>query len=81
MTDAIPVVKGNLGRQRLAFALDCPDWDSALNAAQQVAVHVGVLKVGLELFVREGPKSTQLGQVLGCEIFPRSEASRYPRNG
>jgi len=30
---------------------------------------VGVLKVGLELFVREGPKATQFGLKLGCEVF------------
>ena len=62
-------MQNGLGRRRLAFALDCPDWDSALNAAQQVAPHVGVLKIGLELFVREGPKAIQLGQHLGCETF------------
>jgi orotidine-5'-phosphate decarboxylase len=59
----------SLGRQRLAFALDCPEWESALNVAKQVAPHVGVLKVGLELFVREGPRAVRLGRDLGCDTF------------
>jgi orotidine-5'-phosphate decarboxylase len=30
---------------------------------------VGVLKVGLELFVREGPSATKLGAELGADVF------------
>jgi orotidine-5'-phosphate decarboxylase len=59
----------SLGRKRLAFALDCPEWGSALNAAKQVAPHVGVLKIGLELFVREGPRAVRLGRDLDCDTF------------
>lgn len=42
-------------RRRLIVALDVPDAESALAAAHQLAGHVGMLKVGLELFVAEGP--------------------------
>ena len=56
-------------RQRLAFALDYPTLDDAHRAATQVAAQVGVLKVGLELFVREGPRAVQIGAPLGCGVF------------
>jgi orotidine-5'-phosphate decarboxylase len=56
-------------KRRLAFALDYPDLVSARAGAERVARHVGVLKVGLELFVREGPSAVRLGSDLGCELF------------
>ena len=37
--------------------------------AVMVAPHAGVLKVGLELFVRSGPAATRLAAELGCEVF------------
>lgn len=42
-------------RRRLIVALDVPDAESALAAAHRLSGHVGMLKVGLELFVAEGP--------------------------
>ncbi len=42
-------------RERLIVALDVPDGASALALAAKLAGHVGMLKVGLELFVAEGP--------------------------
>ncbi|RYE85340.1 MAG: orotidine-5'-phosphate decarboxylase, partial [Myxococcales bacterium] len=42
-------------RERLILALDVPDWASAEPLAEELAGEVGWLKVGLELFVREGP--------------------------
>lgn len=56
-------------RSRLAFALDYPDLATARAGAGRVAASVGVLKVGLELFVREGPRAVGLGAELGCEVF------------
>lgn len=56
-------------RERLIFALDFPDTAQARATAEQVADRVGVLKVGLELFVREGPPAVELGAQLGCEVF------------
>ncbi len=42
-------------RRRLIVALDVPDAEAAVTAAHALAGHVGMLKVGLELFVAEGP--------------------------
>jgi orotidine-5'-phosphate decarboxylase len=52
MTTAHP---SEAARRRLIVALDVPDAEAALAAAQRLAGHVGMLKVGLELFVAEGP--------------------------
>lgn len=56
-------------RQRLAFALDYPSVAQARAGAARVRDAVGVLKVGLELFVREGPAALALGAELGCDVF------------
>lgn len=56
-------------RARLAFALDYPSLDAARRGAAAVRGSVGVLKVGLELFVHAGPAAVQLGRELGCEVF------------
>ena len=42
-------------RSRLIVALDVPTADEALRLAGTLAGHVGMLKIGLELFVAEGP--------------------------
>jgi len=42
-------------RDRLIVALDVPSQAEALAAAGALAGHVGMLKIGLELFVAEGP--------------------------
>jgi orotidine-5'-phosphate decarboxylase len=56
-------------RDRLAFALDFPSLADARQGAARVADAVGVLKVGLELFVSEGPSAIELGRQLGCQVF------------
>jgi orotidine-5'-phosphate decarboxylase len=56
-------------RNKLAFALDFPTLEDAERAAERVAPSAGVLKIGLELFVREGPRAILLGQRLAAEIF------------
>ena len=56
-------------RQRLAFPLDYPDLAAARRGATELHGTVGVLKVGLELFVKEGPRAVALGAELGCGIF------------
>ncbi len=45
----------SLARDHLAIALDVPTPDEAVSLARAVALHVGVVKVGLELFVGAGP--------------------------
>jgi len=56
-------------RDQLAFALDFPSLVEAEACAARVTESVGVLKVGLELFVAEGPKAVALGARLGCHVF------------
>jgi orotidine-5'-phosphate decarboxylase len=56
-------------RDRLAFALDYPTLAQAEAGAARVAEVVGVLKVGLELFVAEGPAAVKLGRSLGSRVF------------
>jgi len=56
-------------RARLIAALDLPDRRSALAMADRLAGHVGVFKVGLELFVAEGPAFVAEIQGRGCPVF------------
>ncbi len=43
-------------RTRLIVALDVPDRAAALAAVDRLSGHVGYFKIGLEIFVREGPR-------------------------
>jgi orotidine-5'-phosphate decarboxylase len=56
-------------RSRLVFALDYPTLAEARSGAALVLDSVGVLKVGLELFAREGPAAARCASDLGCEVF------------
>lgn len=58
-------------RSRLIVALDVPSTDRALALAKTLDGHVGMLKIGLELFVAEGPSvvRTIREQVPALEIF------------
>jgi orotidine-5'-phosphate decarboxylase len=56
-------------RGPVAFALDFPSLDEARAAAIEVAPAVGMLKVGLELFVGSGPSVTELGRELSLPVF------------
>jgi orotidine-5'-phosphate decarboxylase len=56
-------------RRRLAFPLDYADLASARRGAELVRSSAGVLKVGLELFVRAGPPAVALGAELDCDVF------------
>jgi orotidine-5'-phosphate decarboxylase len=56
-------------RDKLAYALDFPSFAEAEEGATRVAHAAGVLKVGLELFVSEGPRTAALGKKLGCDVF------------
>ncbi|HWB77904.1 MAG TPA: orotidine-5'-phosphate decarboxylase [Nannocystaceae bacterium] len=42
-------------RERLIVALDVPNADAAFAVARTLTGHVGMFKIGLELFVAEGP--------------------------
>lgn len=56
-------------RESLAFALDFPTLADARVAAERTQGLVGVLKVGLQLFVREGEPAVKLGLEMGCDVF------------
>jgi len=56
-------------RDQLAFALDYPSLAEAEVGAERVRDVVGVLKVGLELFIAEGPAAARLGARLGTKLF------------
>lgn len=56
-------------RRRLVLPLDVPALADARAFASRVAPAVGGLKVGLELFVREGPAAAALARELGVELF------------
>jgi orotidine-5'-phosphate decarboxylase len=56
-------------KRRLAFALDYPTLAEARRGAARVRGAVGVVKVGLELFVREGPPAVKLGAELDADVF------------
>jgi len=43
-------------KDRIIFPLDVPDYRSAMSLVQKLNGHVGLFKVGLELFIAEGPR-------------------------
>ena len=53
----------------VVFALDFPSVDEARVAAAEVAPAVGMIKVGLELFVGAGPAVVSLGRDVGLPVF------------
>jgi len=55
--------------QRLVYSLDYASLEEARQGARLVAPHVGVLKVGLELFMAEGPAAIAVCHDLGLDVF------------
>lgn len=53
----------------LCLAVDAPSLDEARRWAEPLAEHVGVLKIGLELFTREGPAAVAWARGLGRDVF------------
>jgi orotidine-5'-phosphate decarboxylase len=54
---------------RICAALDGPGWAEVEPFARAVAPHVGMLKVGLELFAAEGPAAVRAAVALGRPAF------------
>jgi orotidine-5'-phosphate decarboxylase len=54
---------------RIAFALDYPSLAEARAGAAKLEGCVGLFKVGLELFVKEGPAAFALAAESGVELF------------
>ena len=53
----------------IAFALDFSTTDEARAAAREVASAIGMVKVGLELFVGAGPSIVGIGKDVGLPVF------------
>ncbi|MBI3583757.1 MAG: orotidine-5'-phosphate decarboxylase [Nitrospinae bacterium] len=47
-------------KDRIIFPLDFPDYNSAKKYVEILKGHIGLFKVGLELFVKEGPEILKL---------------------
>lgn len=56
-------------RARLCFALDFPTSDEAAAVARELQGAVGLVKVGLELYVAHGPEVVARMRALGFEVF------------
>jgi orotidine-5'-phosphate decarboxylase len=54
---------------RICSALDFAAWREAEPFARAIAPHVGMLKVGLELFTAEGPAVVGVAAALGRPVF------------
>lgn len=59
----------NDARSRIALALDVPDLDEARRLIDQTQTHVGVFKVGLELFTAVGPAAVDAVHGVGAQCF------------
>jgi orotidine-5'-phosphate decarboxylase len=53
----------------VAFALDFASVDEARAAAKEVAPAIGMIKVGLELFIHAGPSVVTLGKDVSLPVF------------
>jgi orotidine-5'-phosphate decarboxylase len=56
-------------RSCLIVALDVPDRATALRAVERLSGHVGFFKLGLEIFVREGPRLVEEVRDRGERVF------------
>ena len=56
-------------QNRICAALDFASWREAEPFAHAIAPHVGLLKVGLELFTAEGPAAVRAAAALGKPVF------------
>jgi orotidine-5'-phosphate decarboxylase len=59
----------NNPQSKLIVALDLPDRAAALKAVKQLSGHVGLFKVGLEIFTREGPGLVEEIRNRGENVF------------
>jgi orotidine-5'-phosphate decarboxylase len=57
------------GRDRIIAALDVPEPAAAAALARKLAGHVGMVKVGLELFVAHGRAAVEAVRPVGLPIF------------
>lgn len=55
--------------RRIVLPLDVPTMVEAVDLASDLHEHVGVIKVGLQLFTASGPSVLELGESLGVDVF------------
>lgn len=55
--------------RRIILPLDVPTLVEAVDLASDLHEHVGVIKVGLQLFTASGPSVLELGESLGVDVF------------
>ena len=73
-----------IAKDRLIFPLDVPDAQEARKHVALLGEHVGVFKIGLELFVSEGPpivdtrNKFSLEDHISCQFFMQVET--FPRH-
>lgn len=67
--DASVAAEAQQARERLCVALDVPTLAEAVDLARAVAADAGVVKVGLELFVKHGPEAVHQLTALGFRVF------------
>lgn len=56
-------------RSRITFPLDVSDLSEATRWVELLSPHVGIFKVGLELFTAVGPRSIQMVKERGAKVF------------
>jgi len=56
-------------REKLVLALDVDNMDSAIELVEKLKDHVGIFKVGSQLFTSEGPKIIHAINGLGSKVF------------
>lgn len=56
-------------KKRLAVALDTSDWGEYRHWAETFGRKAGVLKVGLQAFVRWGPRAVETAAKTGADVF------------
>ena len=59
----------NDAMSKLIVALDVPDRTEALRAVDRLSGHVGLFKLGLEIFTREGPRLVEEIRNRGEKVF------------
>src|ERR1700727_2983102 len=59
----------DVARQRLALALDIDDLDAARALAARLLDHIGIMKIGLELYAAAGPRAVEALQSDGFAVF------------
>ena len=57
------------GKDRLVLALDVDDGETALGLVERLGEYIGVFKVGMQLFTREGPEIIRRIRERGKKVF------------